>query len=286
MYTVSMSEAGSLPTTLSLGPVHLTVHDVDRSVAWYERSLGLRAGSRGHGVAELGDGATTLVVLHEDPEAKATTDHAGMFHYCLLYPTQEELARAALRIEATDTPVHSMFDRGTHPAIYLPDLDGNMIELAHDRPREEWPADPYGHTPVPLDLPALLAPVEGEQARPSVAEGLGVGHVHLSIGDVDAAVSFYCDRLGFDLRYRVYYGAFFSVDGYHHHAAANTRRGEGVGPQPPHTIGLRAWTIRLADADEVAAVRARLEAAGEDVAAVEGGFTVEDPWRIPVRVVA
>jgi len=280
-----MLDVDSLPVALRLGPVHLTVSDLERSASWYERSLGLRV-EAGADRAELGDGVATLVVLHEDRDAQPDGDHAGLFHYCLLYPTREELARAAVRLEETSTPVSNFRDRGTHEAIYLPDPDGNAVELAWDRARELWPDDPYGHTPVPLDAAALRALVADEAAAPSVAEGLAVGHVHFTIGDVEQAVDFYSRALGFDLKYHVGPAAFFSVGGYHHQVAANVWKGVGLAPKPPRRLGIHHWTIELAGEDEVEAARARLQATGNDVEPIPHGFACRDPWNIQLHVVA
>src|SRR5207248_161 len=154
--------SASLPATLRLGPVHLTVGELGRSVAWYESALGLRTRPSGDGEAELGDGAETVVHLHEDREARPAGRHAGLYHYALLFPSREELARAVLRVAAAQTPVQGLSDHSTHEAIYLPDPDGNGIELAADRPRDRWPPPAAQHSggPAPLDLDALLATVE------------------------------------------------------------------------------------------------------------------------------
>src|SRR5919197_2485293 len=109
-----------LPANLRLGAVHLTIADLDRSVAWYERALGLRVHRCDIAEAELGDGVETVVVLHEDPQAGPAGRHAGLYHYALLYPGPEELAHAALRLAATGTPIQGASDHGTHEAIYLP----------------------------------------------------------------------------------------------------------------------------------------------------------------------
>jgi catechol 2,3-dioxygenase len=282
-----MTTTESLPATLQLGAVHLNVGDLDRAINWYARSLGLRLRSRSDGRAALGDSLTASIVLHEEPgSAPPREDQASMFHYCLLYRTRQELARALLRIQSTDTPVTNMNDRHTHEAVYLNDADGNNIELAWDRARELWPPDPYGRTPVELDTEDLLNTIAGEQPAEKVQDGLTVGHVHLYIGDVDEAVVFYRDVLGMDLKYHVGHTAFFSVGGYHHQVATNIRKGEGVSPMPPDAIGMRYWTIRLANADEVAATRQRLEDAGYNAETLPNGFSVSDPWNIPVHIVA
>ncbi|MCW2990961.1 MAG: Glyoxalase/bleomycin resistance protein/dioxygenase [Solirubrobacterales bacterium] len=284
-----MSATGTpvLPATLRLGAVHLTVTDVDRSVAWYRRSLGLRVHRHDAGEAELGDGAETTLVLVEDPQAQPAGRHAGLYHYALLYPSREELARAAIRLTQTETPIQGASDHGTHEAIYLPDPDGNGIELAADRPREQWPTPEEefsGGGPRPLDVAALLATVEGEAPTAQVEPGLRMGHLHLHVGDVDRGLAFYRDLVGFEVWFVMPTAAFVAAGGYHHHLGFNVWQGRGVGPAPERAVGLRHWTVQLASADEVAEVRQRLEAAGVAVLADADGFLVRDPWEIALRV--
>ena len=284
--TATRAGANAFPAALRLGPVHLTVSNLDRSVAWYERGLGLRVERRDEHEAELGDGAETLVVVHEEPQARPAGRHAGLYHYALLYPSRDELARAALRLFATRTPIQGASDHRTHEAIYLPDADGNGIELAADRPREEWPPDlGYQHGPAPLDFDALLATIDGEQPAERVGEGMRVGHMHLHVGDIDEGLAFYRDLLGFEEQANLGSAAFVSAGGYHHHLGFNVWKGRGVGPPPPGTVGLRHWTIELPAAADVQAVRERLDRAGVQVEPAVGGIVARDPWESAVQVV-
>ena len=281
--------APALAPTLRLGAVDLTVRDVDRSVAWYRRALGLRVHRHEAGVAELGDGAETVVVLHEDPQATPAGRHAGLYHYALLYPSRSALARAAMRLAATRTPIQGASDHGTHEAIYLPDPDGNGIELAADRPREQWPTPEEefsGGGPRPLDFDHLLASVSGRDAGEQVAEGLRMGHVHLHVGDVEQGLAFYRDVIGFEVWANLGSAAFVAAGGYHHHLGFNTWRGRGVEPAPEHAAGLRRWTVQLPTDADIAAVRARAEAAGVAVEPNAGGFLVRDRWQITLAVVS
>jgi catechol 2,3-dioxygenase len=277
--------APPLPASLRLGAVHLTVSDVDRSVAWYQQALGLRVHAHDAATAELGDGAETVVVLHEDPRAGRAGRHAGLYHYAVLYPSRPELARAALRLAATRAPIDGASDHRTHEAIYLSDPDGNGIELAADRDRTAWPRDlGYAAGPAPLDFTALLATVEGESPAAHVGEGLRMGHLHLHVGDVEEGLRFYRDLIGFELQANLGTAAFVSAGGYHHHLGFNVWRGRGVGPAPAHTAGLIHWTVEL-PADDVARLRARVQAAGLDAEPRDGGFVARDPWRIAVAFV-
>ncbi len=280
----------TLPDALRLGPVHLTVTDVDRSVDWYTTALGLRVHDRDRDRAALGDGrsVTPVLVLHGDPEARAPGRHAGLYHYALLYPERQELARAALRLSRSRTLIQGASDHGTHEAIYLADPDGTGIELAADRPRELWPTSEkelFGGGPHPLDMDGLLACVNDEQPPVHVARGLRIGHLHLHVGSIADGLAFYRDVLGLQLRGALPSAAFVSAGGYHHHLGFNAWRGEGVGPAPTGTVGLRHWTIELPSAADVAAVRARVQRTGRSVTADEAGFTVRDPWDMSVRFV-
>jgi catechol 2,3-dioxygenase len=271
--------APMLPAALRLGAVTLTVRDLRRAVDWYERALGLRVHSRTDGTAELGDGVETVVVLEEDRQAIPAGRHAGLYHYALLYPTRAALGRAALRLITTRTPIQGASDHGTHEAIYLPDADGNGIELAADRPRDRWPkALGYSGGPEPLDFDDLMSTVEGEEPRPQVDEGLRMGHLHLHVGDIADALGFYRDVLGFEEQANLGTAAFVSAGGYHHHLGINVWKGQGVGPAPEHATGLRRWTVELPDTADVADVRGRLASAGVPIEERGNGFLLRDPW--------
>jgi len=279
--------APALPSTLRLGAVHLTVADLDRAVAWYQRSLGLRVHTHDIATAELGDGREPVVVLHEDPQARPAGRHAGLYHYALLYPTREELARAAVRLTQTGTRIQGASDHGTHEAIYLPDADGNGIELAWDRDREQWPPDlGYHRGPAPLDFDSLLNAVAGEHPTDFVGEGLRMGHLHLHVGDIERALRFYRDVLGFEVQANLGSAAFLSAGGYHHHLGINVWNGEGVDGPPPHTAGLRRWTVQLPTGVDVAELRTRVKATGQAAEPIDGGFETHDPWGTPLAVVA
>jgi len=66
-----------------------------------------------------------------------------------------------------------------------------------------------------------------------------IGHVHLKVADLDRALSFYCDVLGFELIQRLgSSAAFVSAGGYHHHIGLNTWESKGGSPPPPGSTGL------------------------------------------------
>jgi catechol 2,3-dioxygenase len=202
----------------------------------------------------------------------------------VLYDSRAELARAVQRLATTETRISGASDHGVSEAIYLSDPDGNGIELYADRPREAWPpaadGERVGMFTRPLDMQDLLATAGGSEAPRHAGEGLRMGHMHLHVGDLEAARAFYVDVLGFEPM-TTYPGALFlAAGGYHHHLGLNTWRGEGVGPAPAGTVGLREWTVVL-DPDALGALRGRLAAAG-----LGDGDVVADPWGMRVRLVA
>jgi catechol 2,3-dioxygenase len=75
--------------------------------------------------------------------------------------------------------------------------------------------------------------------------GADIGHVHLKVADIDRALSFYRDVLGFEEMVRMGdQAAFISAGGYHHHIGLNTWESKGGSPPPPGTTGLYHVAIR------------------------------------------
>jgi catechol 2,3-dioxygenase len=267
-----------LPATLRLGPAHLTVTDLDRSVGFYQDSIGLKQHRRDGGVAALGAGGEDLLVLVEDPQARPAGRHAGLYHVALLYPSREELARAAQRIAATRTTITGASDHGISEAIYLDDPDGNGLELAADRPRATWGdlGDVQTIAPRPLDMADLLSLVEDQEPTRHVDPDMVVGHLHLHVADIDRGLRFYRDVVGFEPQLVIPPAAFVSAGGYHHHLGFNVWRGQGVPPVPPDAVGLRHWTVVIGD-EALGALRGRLQAVGIAFEDRDGGVFVRDP---------
>lgn len=134
----------SIPAGASIGHVHLKVADLDRAVRFYHELMGfdiifqyegqaafLSAGGYHHHL-----GLNTWESLNGQPPAPGTT---GLYHFCILYPTRRDLAVALKRLLDGGWGIDGASDHLTHEAIYLHDPDFNGIELAWDRPQNEWP---------------------------------------------------------------------------------------------------------------------------------------------------
>ena len=92
--------------------------------------------------------------------------------------------------------------------------------------------------------------------------GARVGHVHLKVADLERALGFWRDVLGFEEQAR--YGdqaVFISAGGYHHHIGLNTWESKGGSPPPPGTTGLYHVAILYPTREALAkALRRVLEA--------------------------
>ena len=93
--------------------------------------------------------------------------------------------------------------------------------------------------------------------------GVGIGHVHLKVADLDRALDFYCGVLGFELQTRMEgQAAFVSAGGYHHHIGLNTWESAGGSPPAPGTTGLFHAAIRYPTRRALADALRRLGEAG------------------------
>ncbi len=265
---------------LTLGPVHLTVASLERQVHFYRSIIGLRLHRLEGGTAFLGTGGPDLLILTERPDAPRPRRTTGLYHFAILVPDRRTLARTLHHLGEIGTPLQGFADHDVSEAIYLPDAEGNGIEIYCDRPRSAWqyPGGRLKMGTAPLDVDGLLRLAE---EHPVSWDGLPprttIGHIHLHVADIPATEHFYRDLLGFEVMARLPGAIFLAVDGYHHHLGANTWNGPGVPPPPQEALGLRWFTLNLRDAAALADARARLEAAGVSQVAQEGGWLTRDP---------
>lgn len=98
--------------------------------------------------------------------------------------------------------------------------------------------------------------MESEYTTPAQTH---IGHVHLKVSDLDRALAFYRDLLGFELT--TMYGenaAFISAGGYHHHIGLNTWHSKGGSPAPQNSAGLFHLAILYPTRKDLAEIVQRL----------------------------
>jgi catechol 2,3-dioxygenase len=273
-----------------MGPVRLTVADLDRSIGYYRDALGLAPLRRDDGSAALGAGGggrRELLVLEEVAGAAPSDGHPGLYHFALLVPERADLARYLAHVARERVPVVGLSDHFVSEAIYLQDPDHHGIEVYWDRPREQWEGQVGTRMGTwPLDVDALLRELPDPATAPfdGLAGGTVMGHVHLRVADVDETVGFYRDVLGFELMAQLgAQAAFLAAGGYHHHLGSNTWETRRREPAPEGSARLREVTIVLPHAAERDRVVARLTASGREVDEAGGAPVVRDPSGIPLR---
>ncbi len=268
-----------------MGAVELSVSDLDRSLDYWQRVVGLRVLGRNNGAASLGTD-TELVRFVEEPGSQPADGHTGLYHVALLVPDRPSLARWLAHAARDQTRLEGLSDHDVSEAIYLRDPDRHGIEIYADRPRELW----EGHvrermTTLPLDVENLLAELGDPATEPfdGLPDGTAVGHVHLRVADVDSTVAFYRDVLGMDLMAQLgAAAAFLSAGGYHHHVGGNTWETRGAAPAGPGFATLRLATIVLPDAAERDRVAARVADSGQEPEMRGNGVLVRDPSGNPL----
>ena len=275
-----------LPDATTLGPVHLQVSNLTRSLEYYQRIIGLRAREAAEDTAVLtahGDDRALVVLRSRPGVTRARRGAFGLYHFALLLPDRAALGRFAAHLAAQHLQV-SMADHLVSEALYLSDPDGLGIEIYADRPRTTWQYRDreLAMTTEPLDVSSLMAAGRGEPWDGAPANTT-IGHVHLHVGNLDDAEAFYHRALGFDKTVWSYPGALFlSAGGYHHHLGTNVWA-PGPAPAADHAR-LLGWELIVPSSDDVLSGARSLRGAGYTFDETEHGVRAADPWGTAVHL--
>ena len=130
----------------------------------------------------------------------------------------------------------------------------------------------------PIDQDELFSHLgKDDQLDVPMPDGTKMGHVHLHVADVENALRFYHDLVGFDVMGHVPGVGFVSAGGYHHHLGLNTWAGRGARPAPEGSSGLRRFTVELPTRRDLDDVIGRLEHGDVHVVEEAGGYAAVDP---------
>ena len=290
---MNVSQGEILDPQTTMGAVTLRVGDLEGMSDYYSRAFAmepLEERSRTREVHRvLGRGTTPLVRLIHTPDLPAVDPRQpGLFHTAFLFDDGASLAATVYR--AAQDP-RSRFvgasDHSVSEAFYFTDPEGNGVELYTDRDRSLWLHD--GEEIIIstgfLDPNAYLTKhLTQAVVDAGPAEAGRVGHVHLQVGELDAARDFYVGALGFELTQTGYPGALFaSAGGYHHHVAMNVWNSSGAGPRAA-SLGLGDVSITVPTAADLEALAARLTARRIPMRADGRSVTITDPWGTQVTV--
>jgi catechol 2,3-dioxygenase len=117
---------------------------------------------------------------------------------------------------------------------------------------------PESRLPTAADVEAYPQPGTRIDARADI------GHVNLTVTDLERSLAFYGDVLGLSVTQRDERSAFLAAGDYHHHVALNTWDDEATAP-PAHSTGLHHFALRLPDAAALAAVVVRILRSGHEL---------------------
>jgi catechol 2,3-dioxygenase len=294
--TISRRATGRppLPADTHIGRVRFRVAVLERSLRFYRDVLGLKVSSEDGPRVVLGSQSEQgesrdLIVLEEKPGIRrrpARPATTGLYHVALLVPTRAELGRALLGLSRAQYPLRGMSDHAVSESLYLDDPDGNGLEIYADRPRSQWPIanGVIQMTVDPMDVQGVISAASPvADPWPGLPAGTIVGHVHFTVSDLERAIRFYRDVVGFDMMMRIPSLAAVSAGGYHHHLNLNTWAGEGAPADSDQVAGLASWELRVPDEGARRSLIDRLAGAG----ALAGSSTMAlatDPDAIPIEI--
>ncbi|WGD37144.1 VOC family protein [Lysinibacter sp. HNR] len=276
------SASGVLGDKTQMGVVEIVTGDVEGLSDYYGNKVGLEVMESTENSTVLGLGGNELISLVEDLDSPApTASEPGLYHSAILYPDEASLATTLVRLaESAPESFQGSADHSVSQAFYFGDPDNNGLELYVDRPRDQWRwnGGSVDMTTVVLDPSQFIAQHLGDkEARDAV-----MGHVHLKVGNLEDAKSFYTDSLGFDITSQIDGAVFYSAGGYHHHLATNTWSSNNA-LERTTALGLGSLTVTVESADEITALIKRLGRDGLGYTSISSDVVVADPWGNLVR---
>lgn len=273
----------------TFGPVHVDVIDPFRSLRFWRDAMGMEVTSRTRSADTLGTAGRDLVALHPGAKMNVQPGYSGLYHFAIYLPNLTEYARAAGPVFSAGFP-NPPTDHLEALGLIIEDPDGICVELALEtRGRVRSTGVGPDGLPVgidvngmrePVDLSWLLRLIPDGQVDGLLPPGTFVGHIHLSVRDLDEALAFYRDTIGFTpQRYSARLGfADMSLGGaIRHRLALNTWQGKGASRAPDGTAGMRYFTLGLASTEELSAIVVRVEEAHHPVERHLGEVYLLDP---------
>lgn len=275
-------------TPMRVGMVTLRVKYLDTIADYYRDVIGLTVMERSGIAARLGISGITLLVLEARPDAAIEPRNAaGLYHTAFLMPTRKDLARWLVHAASHRVKLSGFADHLVSESVYLDDPEGNGIEVYADRDPSQWQWS-EGSVKMAtdeLDIPDLLSLTNPRVPDYAGApEGLRIGHMHLRVGDLAQAESFYHGTIGLDPTRKRSGAAFLSSGRYHHHLGINVWQSQGAGQRDDQMTGLAWFSLVTEKPDILAAQEERLRKGGAQLTTLANGVEAVDPWGTRVRL--
>ncbi|MDC9823413.1 catechol 1,2-dioxygenase [Devosia sp. ZB163] len=295
----AVRSAPVLPLATHLGPVRIGVTNRENALAVWRDVLGLELISEDAEALHLGAGGTELIILELGAKTPFPDRSLGLYHVAVHVPTRKALAEMVVRALMRRVRI-SPTDHLVSEAIYLSDYDNNGIEITFETPWRGTIGDgedgyyvktvdgsPHSGREA-IDVDDLLAELDDINAVPAaMPEGTRIGHIHLHVNDLERAMRFYRDGIGFGGLFimRQFGMGDLGLDYPPHTIAFNIWSGPNAAQASKGSAGLRWFHIVVPDQAALDAVRGRLAAIGAAYTDTNEGLDTRDPADNLVKLV-
>jgi catechol 2,3-dioxygenase len=288
-----------LPLATRLGAVRIAVTNRDAALAVWRDVVGLELISEDAEALHLGADGKELITLELGATRPFPDRSLGLYHVAIHVPTRKALAEMVVRALMRRVRI-SPTDHLVSEAIYLWDADNNGIEITFETP---WrgrigtadegvyvrtnDGSPHSGREA-IDVDDLLAELDDVNAVPAAMPAdTRIGHIHLHVNDLELAMRFYRDGIGFGGLFimRRFGMGDLGLDYPPHTIAFNIWSGPNAAQAIGGSAGLRHFHVVVPDAAALDAVRARLNTVGAPYTDTNTGLDVRDPADNLVKVV-
>jgi len=265
----------------------LNVMDMEKMTRFYRDSMGFEILEKKDDIVHLGTSGRRILTL-ERPEnvIQKPPRRSGLYHFAILLPDRKHLGSFINHLRDNNVPLTGGADHEVSEALYLQDPEDNGIEVYADVPDSqwEWDGDQVLMGTDPLDFRGLME-LGRDLDWTGMPEGTKLGHMHLHVGDLEEAYSYY-RRIGFKRVAQMAGSAnFISTGGYHHHIGLNVWNGKGAKAAPENATGLRYYTLAAPDGEAQKKIFEELKQGNYKAEIEDGVLFTEDPSGNRIRII-
>lgn len=282
MTTATLPDLPSLiGKNISLWPIVLAVRDLEVMKERYGAMLDFPILEENSDRVVFGRQDVPFLILEQKSGYEAwTPSSAGLYHIAYLHDSQQALAnRIWYALEQSSSSFQGSSDHLVSEAFYFGDPEWNGVELYYDRDpsTRKWNNGEIVMGSTYLDPTNYIQ--RYAQTGVSLEDKVNIWHMHLQVGDLAQARTFYADILGFDVvADNANRGALFvSAGWYHHHFGLNVWNSLGAPARLDNQYGLAEMTITLPSQDDIENLKTRLTQAWVEFSDDEA-LQFSDPW--------
>lgn len=290
MMTSSLStknkESDNSVELISFGAVHLNNTNLNKSIDFWTKIVGMKLRHASNDIAELGTETDTLIVVHQAAKLPFKEGYSGLYHFAIHATDKYEFAKMFYRLWVNNYTC-SPTDHTMSKSIYLKDPDGITLEFTLETPERfkrvvtnvGLAMEDIDGTIRPgaakLDIDDVFKHLTDKDLSKTIAAGTRIGHIHLYVSDVVKSNEFY-KRLGFVqfnklLQYQ--YADLGTGGAYQHRIALNTWHGTNKPLAPKENAGLQYYQI-IYHSKEALKLALNNTSTYEEK---DGGFWIVDP---------